>query len=154
MVCNDMRCTVDPASRWNFYVHSVAIEPPYNGVPYDDDGPPDLVLEVVNPITGERVAFIEAAPNATSAEFIPPALAGANIPAEALSAGPGSHLIFRMNDRDYASSAEPYLDLTGADVWFDPVPFDGAVVTSSFSRDGSRMVSGFTVRWHLERADR
>jgi hypothetical protein len=55
MVCNDMRCTVDPASRWNFYVHSVAIEPPYNGVPYDDDGPPDLVLEVVNPITGERV---------------------------------------------------------------------------------------------------
>lgn len=75
MVCDGTLCVIDPASTWNLYVHSFAIEPPY-----DDDGPPDLVLEISSPVTHERIAFMEATPDATSAEFTPPVLAGANIP--------------------------------------------------------------------------
>jgi len=138
-------CTIDPDSRWNFFVHNYELEPRPDGVPYDDDGPPDLDVEVVSPTTTVRIAIIAGPDNASSSEFTPPRLIGANIPATALS----SYLSFRVSDRD-----ELYDDLLGAYTWFWEIPFDGSIRTAVFPPDPLGPSAGFRIQWHLERADR
>lgn len=138
-VC-DGGCAADD-STWNLFIDSYAVGPSQDGVPYDEDGPPDLTLEITSPSTHRRMAIVMGPDDAASHEFNPPELIGANIPSSELT----SYLDFLMLDRDGSQDS-----LVGRFSWFGAYAFDGSVMTSEFSSD-PRMGSGFRVQWHLER---
>ena len=118
---------------------------PYDGVPYDSDGPPDLDIAVHSESNGHVIGQLAGPEDTASGEFTPALLTGSRIPLDALLL----RTIFVVTERDVEPAAPTVVCLgQGRN------PFDGTVITSECPVVDINMSPRFTVRWHLERADR
>jgi hypothetical protein len=71
MVCDGTLCVIDPESTWNLYVDGYDIGAPYDGVPYDSDGPPDLDIAVHSETNGHVIGQLAGPEDTASGEFTP-----------------------------------------------------------------------------------